>query len=57
MCVTKSPTSTEFSLLVLTFLLKKDILGLAMLIKLYDGEGQAKFLQVLYYYYYYFISS
>ena len=31
--VTKSPTSTEFSVLVLiTFLLKIDILGLAMLI-------------------------
>ena len=46
--VTKSPTSTEISVLALiTFLLKIDILGLAMLIQLYDHEGQVKFLQVL----------
>ena len=45
---TKSPTSTAFSVLVLiTFLLKIDILGLAMLIYLYDDEGQVKFLQVV----------
>ena len=44
----KSPTSTEFSVLVLiAFLLKVDILGLAMLIWLYGDEGQVKFLQVL----------
>ena len=42
----RSPTSTEFSLLILlTFLLKIDILGL--LIQLYADEGQVKFLQVL----------
>ena len=46
--VIKSPTSTEFSVLVLiTFSLKVDILGLAMLIGLYGDEGQVKFLQVL----------
>ena len=46
--VTKSPTSTEFSVLVLiTFLLKIDILGLAILIYLYGDECQVKFLQVL----------
>ena len=45
---TKSPTSTEFSVLVLiTFLLKIDIPGLAMLIWLYGDEGQVKFLQAL----------
>ena len=45
---TKSPTSTEFSVLVLiTFFLNTDILGLAMLIKLYGDEGQVKFLKVL----------
>ena len=45
---TKSPTSTEFSVLVLiTFLLKIDILGLALLIQLYGDEGQVKFLRVL----------
>ena len=45
---TKSPTSTEFSVLVLiTFLLKIDVLGLAMLIWLYGDEVQVKFLQVL----------
>ena len=44
---TKSPTTTEFSVLVLiTFLQKIDILGLAMLIQLYGDEGQVKFLQV-----------
>ena len=38
--VTKSPTSTEFSVLVpIAFLLKIDILGLSMLIELYDDEG------------------
>ena len=43
---TRSPTSTEFSLLILiTFLLKIDILGL--LIQLYADEGQVKLLQVL----------
>ena len=37
---TKSPTSAEFSVLALiTFLLKKDILGLAMLIWLDGDEG------------------
>ena len=42
--VTKSHTSTEFSVLVLiTFLLKTDILGLAMQ-KLCDDEGHVKFL-------------
>ena len=36
----KSPNSAEFLILVLiTFLLKKDILGLAMLIKLDGDEG------------------
>ena len=45
---TKNPTSTEFSALVLiTFLLKTDIPGLAMVIWLYDDEGQVEFLQVL----------
>ena len=45
---TKNPTSIEFSVLVLiTFLLKIDIPGLAMLIQLYGDEGQVKFLQVL----------
>ena len=45
--VTKSSTSTEFSVLVLiTFLLKIDILGLAMLIWLYDDEDHVKYLQV-----------
>ena len=45
---TKCPSSTEFSVLVLiTFLLKIDILELAMLISLYGDEGQVKFLQVL----------
>ena len=45
---TKSPTSTEFSVLVLiTILLKTDIVGLAMLILLNDDEGQVKFFQVL----------
>ena len=45
---TKSPTCIEFSVLVLiTFLLKIDIPGLAMLIWLYGDEGQVKFLQVL----------
>ena len=45
---TKNPTSTEFSVLVLiTFLLKIDILGLAILIYLYGDECQVKFLQVL----------
>ena len=40
----KSPTSTEFSVLALiTFLLKMDMLGLAMLILLYGDEGQVKF--------------
>ena len=43
---TKSPSTTEFSVLVL-FLLKINILGLAMLIYLYGVEGQVKFLQVL----------
>ena len=44
----QSPTSTEFSVLVLiTFLLKIDILGLAMQIWLYGDEGQVKFLQEL----------
>ena len=44
----KSPTSTEFSVLVLiVFLLKIDILELVMLIWLYSDEGQVKFLQVL----------
>ena len=43
--VTKSP---KFSVLVpITFLLKIDILGLAMLIKLYTDEGQVRFFQVL----------
>ena len=38
-------TSNEFSVLVLiTFLLKIDILGLIMLIYLCDDEGQVKFL-------------
>ena len=38
--VTKSPTSAEFSVLVLiTFLLKKDILGLSMLIYVDGDEG------------------
>ena len=46
--MTKSPTSTEFSVLVLTtFLLKIHILGLAMLTYLYGHEGHVKFLQVL----------
>ena len=46
--VTKSPTFTEFSVLVLiTFLLKIHILGLAMLIELYGDKGQVKFLQIL----------
>ena len=46
--VTKSPTSTKFSVLVpITFLLKIDILGLAMLIKLYSDEGQVRFFRVL----------
>ena len=44
----KSPTSTELSVLVLiAFLVKIDILGLAMLIWLYGDESQVKFLQVL----------
>ena len=39
--LTKSPTSAEFSVLVLiTFLLKIDILGLAMLIELDTDEDQ-----------------
>ena len=39
--LTKSPTSAEFSVLVLiTFLLKIDILGLAMLIQLDTDEDQ-----------------
>ena len=46
--VTKSPTSAEFSVSVLiTFLLKIYILGLARLIYLDGDEGQVKFLQVL----------
>ena len=46
--VTKSPTSTEFSVLILiTFLLKLDIVELAMLIYLHGDEGQVNFLQVL----------
>ena len=46
--MTKSPTSAEFSVLVLTtFLQKKDILGLAILIQVDGDEGQVKFLQVL----------
>ena len=46
--VTESPTSTEFSVIVLiTFLQKVDILGLAMLILLDGNEVQVKFLQVL----------
>ena len=41
---TRSLTSTEFSVLVLiTFLLNIDILGLAMLIQLYGDEGQVNF--------------
>ena len=45
---TKSSTSTEFSVLVLiTFLLKIDAPGLAMLIQQYGDENQVKFLQVL----------
>ena len=45
---TKSPTYTEFSVLVLiTFLLNIDTLGLAMLIWLHGHEGQVKFLQGL----------
>ena len=43
--VTKSPTSTKFLVLVLiTFLLKIDIIGLAMLIYLDGDEDQVKFL-------------
>ena len=39
-------TSTKFSVLVLiTFSLKIDVLGLAMLVQLYGNEGQVKFLQ------------
>ena len=46
--MTKSPTSTEFSVLVLThFLLKIDIIRVAMLIYLYSDDGPVKFLQVL----------
>ena len=46
--VTKSPTSAEFSLLILiTFLLEIYIRELAMLIKLDGDEDQAKFLYVL----------
>ena len=46
--VTKSPTSAEFSVLILiTFLLKIHILGLTMLIWLDADEGQEKFIQVL----------
>ena len=45
---TKGPTSGEFLALVLiTFLLKIDILGLAMLIQLHHDEAQVKFLQEL----------
>ena len=49
MCnVTKSPTSAELSVLILiTFLLKIDVIGLAMSIWLDADEGQVKFLQVL----------
>ena len=43
-----STTSTEFSVLVLiTFLLKTDILVLATLIWLYGDKSQVKLLQVL----------
>ena len=46
--VTKSPTSAEFSVLILiTFLLKIHILGLTMLIWLDADKGQEKFIQVL----------
>ena len=44
----QSPTSAEFSVMVsVTVLLKKDILRLAILIKLVGSEGQENFLQVL----------
>ena len=45
---TTNPSSAEFSVLVLvTYLLKIDTLGLAILIYLYSDECQVKFLQVL----------